>query len=143
MQTNVCKEDKMAGSTLTTPDRVRRALGFVDVTLTDAAIQEFIDGATAWIEAACGETFLDNHTRYELARQVCTDRAAYMCVIRPAGGATEGLDYTVDRFHISKSKQQSSMKATAANFEKSADKLLAVLKADNTDIPWSNTGAYG
>jgi hypothetical protein len=133
----------MTGSTLTTPPRVRRQLGFTDPTLTDAAIQEFIDGATAWIEAACDESFLPNHPRYELAAQVCTDRACYMCVTRPAGGVTEGLKYKIGEFSLDKAAQQSTMKATAASFEKSADKLLAVLKADTADLPFSNTGSYG
>jgi len=118
-------------------------LGYTDVTLTDQAIQEFIDGAAAWIEAATGETFTESHPRYELAGHCCTYRAAYDCVIRPAGGVTEGLDYTVDKFKVSKSKQQESMKKTAANFEKSANLMLATLKSDSTDVPWSNTGLYG
>ena len=128
---------------MTTPSRVRRMLGYTDTTLTDAAIQEFINGATAWIEKATGEQFTEAHQYYELARHCCTYRAAYDCVIRPAGGVTEGLDYTVDRFRVSKSSQQESLKKTAANFEKSANLLLATLKADATDIPISNTGYYG
>lgn len=133
----------MTDSTLTTPDRVRRLLGYTDPTLLDSAIQEFINGATAWIEASIGETMTESHPRYELARMCCTYRAAYDCIIRPAGGVSEGLDYTVDRFRVSKSKQQDSMKKTAANFEKSANMYLAALKSESSDIPISNTGYYG
>ena len=129
--------------TLTTPDRVRRALGYVDTTLTDQAIWEFIEGATAWIQAETNETYTESHPLYDLAVLCCTERAAYHCVKRPAGGISEGLDYTVDRFRVSKSKQQDSMKKTAADFEKAANVYLAALKRDSSDVPWSNTGHYG
>jgi hypothetical protein len=128
---------------LCTVDQVRRALGYTDVTLTDQAIQKFIEIASQWIATETGETYTESHTDYVLAQGCCIERAAYHCIKRPAGGVTEGMDYTVDRFRLSTSKSQESKKKTAADFEKSANVYLATLKKDSTDVPWSNTGSYG
>jgi hypothetical protein len=128
---------------LCTTDQVRRALGYVDTTLTDLAIQEFIEIATVWIESETNEQYTESHPQYILAQGCCIERAAYHCIKRPAGGVTEGLDYTVDRFRVATSASQESKKRTATDFEKSANAYLATLKRDSTDVPWSNTGSYG
>lgn len=128
---------------LCTVDQVRRALGYTDPTLSDLAITEFIEAATTWIETETGEKYSESHPQYYMARQCCVERSAYHCIKRPAGGVTEGLDYTVDRFRVNKSKQQESAKRTAADFEKAANVYLAALKRDSVDVPWSNTGIYG
>jgi len=128
---------------LTTPDRVRRRLGYSDPTLTDVALQEYIDDAQAFIERATQTIYYPSDTTYALARSVCTDLAAVYAVIRPAGGIAEGLDYKVDEFQVKKSTQLESRLRTASQFRISAREGLAALKADDTSIPVSTTQIYG
>lgn len=128
---------------LTTPDRVRRRLGYSDPTLSDLALQEYIDDAEAYIFRTVGTTILPNDSRYNLARSVCTDLAAIYAVIRPAGGVAEGLDYRIDEFQVKKSTQLESRLRTASQFRITAREGLAALKEDDTSIPLSTTQAYG
>jgi len=128
---------------LTTPDRVRRRLGYTDPTLTDAALQEYIDDAQAYIERVSRKTYVPADPLFELARGVCTDMAAIYAVIRPAGGIAEGLDYTVDEVTVKKSKQLESRLRTASQWRISAREGLAALEDDDTALPVSTTQTYG
>ena len=128
---------------LTTPDRVRRRLGYSDPTLTDTALQEYIDDAQAYIERVTRTTFVPADPLYSLARAVCTDIAAIYAVVRPAGGVAEGLDYTVDEVTVKKSKQLESRLRTASQYRISAREGLAALEEDDTSVPKSNTQYYG
>ncbi len=128
---------------LTTPDRVRRRLGYVDPTLSDQTIQEYIDDSQAYIERVTRTSFTPTDSRYELARSVCTDLAAWYSVVRPAGGITEGLDYSVDEVKVSKSKQLQARLQTASQYRLSAREGLAALTEDETTVPISNTQNFG
>jgi len=129
---------------LTTADRVRRRLGYTDPTLSEQAILEYIADSQAYIYRVTGRSYVPKDGwLYQLAQSVCTDLAAYYAVIRPAGGISEGLDYTVDEITVKKSSQLSSRLKTAEKFRKPAMEGLAALKDDDTSIPYSFTGVYG
>lgn len=131
-------------SDLTTPDRVRNRLGSsADATLTNQVIQEYIDDAAAYIQRVARKSFVPADSLYELARSCCTNVAAMYCIIRPAGGTIDGLDYTIDELTVRKSKQMEARLRTAEKFTRQAEKELDQLQDDDTDYPQSNTGPYG
>lgn len=128
---------------LTTPDRVRTRLGYADPTLTDNALNEFIDDSTAYIQRVTRKVFVESDPLFELARSVCTDLSAVYAIIRPAGGVIEGLDYRIDELQVKKSSQMESRLRTASQFRINVREGLAALEEDEDDTPVSNTGAYG
>lgn len=123
---------------LSTPERVRHRLGFVDITLTDATIQEFIDDAQAYAERFCGRIFMPADDDYGLAVSVVTDIAAMYCIIRPAGGQSEGIQYTIDELTIKKDKQLEMKLRTADKFKAQADAGLNALKTETQDLVTSS-----
>lgn len=128
---------------LSTPDRVRRRLGYADPTLNDTALNEFIDDATAYIQRVTRTVFVEADPLYELARSICTDLAAVYAIIRPAGGVIEGLDYKIDEIQVKKSSQMESRLRTASQFRINVREGLAALEEDEDDVPLSNTETYG
>lgn len=128
---------------LTTPDRVRNALGYSDPTLTDQILNQYIEDSQAYIERVTRTVFYQTNPLYALARAICTDLACVHAIIRPAGGTIEGLDYTIDELTVKKSKQLESRLRTASQFRINVREGLSALAEDETDTPVSNTGAYG
>jgi len=128
---------------LTTPDRVRRRLGYSDPTLTEQALIEYIEDAESYIQRVTRTLWEPGMDGYTLAVSICTDLAAVYAVIRPAGGLAEGLDYTIDEFTVKKSKQLESRMRTAAQFRQNAKEGLDALAQEDTSVPVSNTGYYG
>lgn len=125
---------------VTTPTRVRNRLGFQDINLTDAILQEYIDDFESWIVQEVGKTFPSSDPQFELARSVVTDGAAMYSIIRPAGGTAEGLKYKIDEVTIDKSTQLDLKLKTADDYIIQAEKGLATLKKSNAreDLPFSS-----
>lgn len=128
---------------LTTPDRVRMALGYNDPTLTDEMLIQYIIDSQAYIQRVTRTIYGPSNPLYELARAICTDLAAVHAIIRPAGGTIEGLDYRVDEITINKSKQLESRLRTASQFRINVREGMAALEEDEWTVPVSTTGAYG
>lgn len=131
-------------SDLTTPERVRNRLGSsADATLTNQIIHEYIDDAAAYIQRVARKNFTPADSLFELARSCCTNTATMYCIIRPAGGTIDGLDYSIDELTVKKSEQMKARLRTAEKFTRQAEKELDQLQDDDTDYPQSNTGAHG
>lgn len=112
----------------------------IDTILTDAAIQEYIDDVSGEILFELNVTSIDAGTPYyQLASKCATDYAAMYCVVRPSGGVTEGLDYTVDRVRVSKSTQLQARMSIVQKYKRLADEALAKLKRPPSDLPFANT----
>lgn len=126
---------------LTTPARVLRALGYVDVTLTEQMILDYIEYSSAYIENVTRTVYTTSHPLYSTARACATYMAALCAVIRPLGGSTDGLDYTIDELTIKKSTQGKMRLSTADKFTKQGKMYLDALIIDVSDIPESNTGS--
>lgn len=127
---------------LTTPDRVLRALGYVDVTLTEQMVLDYIEYASEYIQTITRTTYKTTDTLYGTARACATYMAAVSAVIRPLGGSTDGLDYSIDEVSIKKSTQGKMRLSTAANLRAEGKMYLAALHIDVSDVPESNTGAF-
>lgn len=130
-------------SDLTTPERVLNRMQSPDATLTTQIIQEYIDDVTAYIQRVARQTFLTSNPLYELARKCCTDLSVAYCIIRPAGGTIDGLDYSIDELKVNKSPQVKASLNQAEKYIASAEKDLDQLQDDDTDYPQSNTGQFG
>lgn len=126
---------------LTTPDRVLRALGYVDVTLTEAMLLDYIEYSSAYIENITRTVYATTHPLYATARACATYMSALLAVIRPLGGSTDGLDYTIDEVTIKKSTQGKMRLSTADKFSKQGKMYLDALRVDVSDVPESNTGS--
>lgn len=130
-------------SDLTTPERVRGRMIQTDAQLTTQDIQIYIDDVTSYIQRVARTTFTTTHPLYELARTAATDLAAAYCIIRPAGGSIDGLNYSIDELKVNTSEQVKAKLNSAEKYIKFAEKYIEELKDDDTDYPQSNTGAYG
>ncbi len=129
----------MATDLLTTPDRVRNRLGYVDIELTDQILEEYIEDAQAFIEEFTRRTFIEGRdTEFGLARSVCTDLATIYAIIRPAGGTARGVDYKIDEFSISTSPQLNANLSTANQYQISARAGLNALSKEQADLPFSS-----
>jgi hypothetical protein len=125
---------------LTNTDKVKRRLGTIDITLTDQAIQEYIDDVTEEILFELNvDSIAATEARFGLASKCCTDYAAMYALVRPSGGVTEGLDYRIDQVTVNKSKQLQARMTGARRFKELGDIALARLKKPPEDLPFSNT----
>ena len=127
---------------LTTVDRVLRVLGYVDVTLTEAMVDDYIEYSSEYIQAITRTQYKTTHSLYGTARACATYMSALCAVIRPLGGSTDGLDYSIDEITIKKSTQGRMRLSTANEMRTQGKMYLDALKVDISDVPESNTGAY-
>ena len=125
---------------LTTVDRVLRVLGYTDPTLTESMILDYIEYSSEYIQNVTRTVYRTTNSLYGTARACATYMAALCAVIRPLGGATDGLDYTIDEMAIKKSTQGKMRLSTADKFSKQGQMYLEALRVDVSDVPESNTG---
>ena len=128
----------------TTADRVRRAIGYSDPSLSNTALDEFIADTEAYIQRVTRTTYVPaDGVLYDTAVGAATVGAAIRAIIIPLGGVVEGLDYTVDEIKISKSKQLTARLSTASQYRIDFRNYLSSLARDDTSVPVSNTQVYG
>ena len=132
----------MAYPILTTVDRVLRVLGYVDESLTEAMINDYIEYSSEYIQTKMRTTYPPSNPLFGTARACATYMAALCAVIRPSGGSTDGLDYTIDEITIKKSTQGKMRLSTATKLSKQGQTYLDGLATDVVDVPESNTGFY-
>jgi len=106
-------------------------------------IEEYIEYSEGYIRAYTRERFLPTDPRFKNAQGCATYMAALCAVIRPLGGATDGVDYRIDEINIKKSTQGKMRLSTADKFSKQGKMYLDALSVDVSDVPESNTGRWG
>jgi hypothetical protein len=103
-------------------------------------IEDYIEYSSGYIENYTRTKYLTNDPLYVTAQACATYMAALCAVIRPLGGATDGVDYTIDEITIKKSTQGKMRLSTADKFSKQGKMYLDALMVDVSDVPESNTG---
>lgn len=122
---------------LTTAARVRNRINASISDIADAIIEEYIEDVQAVIETYAETTFAASDDLFNIARSVCTDRAACRALIYILDASSSGISYSIDELSIDKTN---SNKASLLEIMSDrAEKNILLLKPRAALTPKSST----
>ena len=120
---------------LTTAARVRNRINASISDIADAIVEEYIEDVQAAIETYAETTFAASDDLFNIARSVCTDRAACRALIYILDASSSGISYSIDELRIDKAHSSSLLEIMSDR----ADKNILLLKPTPALMPKSST----
>ena len=122
---------------LTTAARVRNRINASISDIADAIVEEYIEDVQAAIEIYAGTTFAVTDDLFNIARSVCTDRAACRALIYLLDVSSSGISYSIDELSIDKAGSSSA--SLLEIMSDRAEKNILLLKPTPALMPKSST----